>query len=213
MLTLPFQPNTYIKMPAPLRKRALKNWFATAAIISTVNGLAWMNGAETEEDLRSSDFGKIKIGNTRFDVAGGFLQYVTQLARQVSGQRKTQSGKIVEMGSKPTSPNEWDELTRFLRTKASPTAGFIIDAKTGKDVVGQDFQGLVENYEKWKRGEDAKLPNVIKLFMPMILEDGYDLITDPTSSFMKTAVGIPAMLHGVGVQTYPPYKPKKQREN
>jgi hypothetical protein len=46
-----------------------------------------------EIDPRSTDFGKIKVGNIRWDIWGGFQQWVRVASQLATGERKTGKGK------------------------------------------------------------------------------------------------------------------------
>src|SRR5690606_18698368 len=62
--------------------------------IGLVYLLSGLMGAELEFDPRSSDFGKIKVGNTRIDPLAGISQVTVLLYRLGSGQIKTGRGRI-----------------------------------------------------------------------------------------------------------------------
>jgi hypothetical protein len=55
-------------------RRDLAGFVGAALMVAT---LAVANGAEVEKDPRSSDFLKLRWGNTRYDILGGFGQYIT----------------------------------------------------------------------------------------------------------------------------------------
>ena len=93
-----------------------------------------------EWDPRSSDFNKMRIGDTRFDTGAGINQLATLAARLVTGQTKKQSGEIVDLrgdnvpyGASDTT----DVMTRFLRTKLAPLPSGVIDWIAGQNVVGE----------------------------------------------------------------------------
>ena len=107
-------------------------------------------------DPRSSDFGKIVMGDTRIDVFGGMAQIYTLLARTGLSSwntlaRQTGQAEIPEFRSSTTGelrflsgPNKpyagldtWDVITRFARSKASPAIGFSMDWITGENVLGE----------------------------------------------------------------------------
>jgi hypothetical protein len=103
-------------------------------------------GAEDDEfevvtDPRSSDFGKIKIGNTRIDPMAGLLQNVVFISRMVSGSKVTVGGdeKALTGPDAAFKETRLGETIRLLRTKLSPAAGSIANALDGQDVVGNKF--------------------------------------------------------------------------
>lgn len=112
--------------------------FLTGAAV--VYALATMDGGEVESDPRSSDFGKLRYGNTRIDPMAGLLQTSVLLGRLGAGETKTTTGKIVPIRGKnvPYGGSTSAEVVgRFLRSKLSPALGTGLNILAGKDVVGQ----------------------------------------------------------------------------
>lgn len=99
--------------------------------LNIVYGLAAAAGAEFEWDPRSSDFGKIRFGNTRIDPLSGMAQVSTLLGRLWHGETKTLSGQVekAEHGT---------VLIRFLRQKLAPFPGGVWSAWTGKNAIGEE---------------------------------------------------------------------------
>ena len=77
----------------------------------------------------SSDFGKIKVGNTRFSVAGSLPSIVMLAARVISKSRKsTTSDKIIEYNTGRYGEQTLkDAIYNFMENKFSPPARFVID--------------------------------------------------------------------------------------
>lgn len=139
------------------RKFALEQYARTLAGASLVYGLANMAGAKIETDPRSTDFGKIRIGNTRIDPLGGLIQITNFLTRVVTGETKTEKegvkplrdsfrplpevdkllGTNMAAQGKPGKKGVGDTIATFLRTKLNPVAGAAVDIATGKDIVGR----------------------------------------------------------------------------
>jgi hypothetical protein len=101
---------------------------------------------EVVADPRSSDFGKIKIGNTRIDFMAGLLQNVVFISRMVTGEKVTAGGEVKAMSGPDAGFKETrlGETIRLLRTKLSPAAGSIANALDGADVVGNKFNWETE---------------------------------------------------------------------
>ena len=178
-------PVYYVKLDPFVRKQALKSLFTFAGVGATTLGLAKLGGAEVGLDPRSADFGKIKIGNTRFDPWGGFQQYMVLISRLASGQMvSSTTGKEFTLGEgyKPTT--RMDIIQRFFESKSSPVASFALGLLKGKTTMGEEFNLPVEITDR---------------FIPMLMQDAYDLIRE------KGPAGImwelPGMF-GVGSQTY-----------
>lgn len=180
-------PLYYTKLPKEVRMMALKDMAKVIAFGGTIVGLAGLAGAEVEKDPRSSDFGKIKIGNTRWDVWGGFQQYIRILSQEITGKTKSvASGKIRELkGDIFPYKSRLDQLGTFFRGKLAPVPGTAIDLLAGRTVVGDEFDAGTKAYE---------------LFTPMIAQDIADAWKDKGFASLFT-VGVPSSF-GVGVSTY-----------
>ena len=186
-------PWTYInpKTSKTARKAAIRNLLGSLAMTGSVIALAGLHGAvETEEDPRSSDFGKIKVGDTRLDISGGIAGYVILLSRILSGEIKSSNtGAIKKLGNNYGSTSGFDltaELKvtlNFIRNKLSPLASLIIDVLTGENAVGE---------------KKTPTQSVIDRFKPMFLKDAYEVLTeDPEAKIL-----IPFALFGGGLSTY-----------
>jgi hypothetical protein len=180
-------PVTYAKMPAPVRRQALKSMALYIGFGSIVLGLAAAAGADVEIDPRSSDFGKIRVGDTRYDVWAGFQQLVRFFAQIITGQRKsTKTGEIMELDGK-SFPFETraDVLLRFGRSKLSPSAGTVANLLTGENIVGEEVTPEGELYK-----------NVV----PLYLQDIGGIYEEEGPTGLLTSA-IPAFF-GIGVQSY-----------
>ena len=144
-------------------------------------------GATVEKDPRSSDFGKLKIGDTRIDPMAGLAQATTFLARVGTGKTKTQRGRIEKLrGDKRAfGAGVTDIMTRFLRSKLSPLLGTMVDVAAGETVVG----------EKVTPGSVAT-----RLAVPLSMNDILDSMVEQGVP-RGTAISLLSIL-GWGVQTY-----------
>lgn len=108
---------------------------------AVVYGLANLAGGKVEDDPRSSDFGKIRVGDTRVDPLGGLSQASVLLSRLATGETKRLSGAEVPIRGEdvPYGGDKADDvISHFLRTKLAPVAGAAVDVMTGETVVGED---------------------------------------------------------------------------
>lgn len=175
----------YYTLHPAVRREALKSLLSFGAIAATTLGLAtYFLGADVEMDARSSDFMKVRFGNTRYDPWGGFQQYGVLAARLATNQRITGQGEIQTLGARFGSPTRLDAMANFLLSKASPIPSFFADYFRGRDPVGVPFNATNE---------------VLSRVTPMAIQDMADLIKDrgPTGILMS----MPGFL-GIGVQTY-----------
>lgn len=189
-------PLYYAKLSLFARKEAVKSLLAVGTIATTVLSLAKMAGAQVETDPRSADFAKIKIGNTRYDILGGYQQYIRLGAVLASGQTKSQSGKLRSLyyGNEtkkkgPYDPTIKSVVQKFFENKLAPIPHVANDFASGQDAVGQPFSARKE---------------AASLVTPLFLQDVADLYQD------KGLKGIPMSapgIFGVGIQTYQTGKP------
>lgn len=185
-------PVQYAKLDPLVRREAIKSAISFGAIASTVLAIAKMNGAKIETDPRSTDFGKIQDGNTRYDIFGGFQQYARLAAQLATNQRKTLKGKVQDMDSgKFGQMTAYDDVTAFVRSKLNPIIGYMVNSRVGKNPAGEDFE--------W--GKDT-----MNLFIPLVTQDLQDAYKD--GGWENVAKSAPASIHGVGVQTFDPNKPR-----
>jgi len=189
-------PKFYIKADPIIRREALTNLAAFAGYAGTVVGLSKLAGLEVGVNPTSADFGKIKVGNTRIDLFGGFSQYV-RLASQLITQKvtSTTTGKVIKLGEgyKPTT--SMDILLRFAEAKEAPVFSFATGLFKGQNWIGDKF---------------AIGPEIAQRFIPMVIQDFMDIYKDDQSLLPLGFLGA----FGAGLQTYqprppaPPAKPK-----
>jgi hypothetical protein len=158
--------------------------------LGTIYALGSAAGAEIEHDVRSSDFGKMKFGNTRVDPLMGLSQVVVLMGRVVDGHTKKLTGDVIPIRGDDVpygSPNTANVIFNFMRSKLSPIIGTAIDVAAGEDVTGQK----VTLYD---------VPD--KLLIPLPVVDVYEAMKEqgvPGGS----ALGILGIA-GMGMQTFDP---------
>lgn len=187
-----FNPAWYAKMPPPVRKEALRTAASYVGTVSTLVTLLRMGGADVETDVRSTDFGKLKVGNTRYDLTGGFGLYVRLIGQLLSGEKKTTKGDIVELIKKgPFTDSRGTVLGRVARGKLAPLPSVTINLLTGSNVVGEPVTLKSE---------------LLDQITPLYLSDVADAMKDRGPEALLD-IGLPAFF-GVGVQTYDDTKSK-----
>lgn len=107
----------------------------TAAIIALANLL---KPGSAELDPRSSDFGTIKIGSTRFDITGGMRGVLTLAARLLTWSTKNQVGDITAINSgEYGAQTGMDVVSKFMEGKFAPLMAAFKDlVLTGTDFAG-----------------------------------------------------------------------------
>lgn len=178
-----------------VRKQAAINLLkiigGTAAVLATANAVA---PGSVEKDPRSSDFGKIRVGNTRFDVSGGMSSLATLAMRLLTMSSKSSiSGKVKKLNSGEFgSQTGADVFYNFLENKLSPAASVL------KDIMkGRDFQG----------NKPTVLGEAKNLFVPLPITNYQELKNDPESANILATMIADAL--GIGTNTYSGKKKKK----
>lgn len=191
-------PNYYIMANPMVRKEALKSLFAVAAVGNTIGELSKMAGAEVENDPTSSDFRKIKIGDTRIDPFAGFQQYIVAANRLIQGRTKSSTtGQEYNLGEKFGRPTRLDVAGRFAESKLNPVLSFATGMLRGKDFTGQPFNVPEE---------------IASRFVPIFLQDLKQLATENPDLLplpenyqnffpQNLPMALPSMF-GMGVQQY-----------
>ena len=177
-------PFYYTSQKPFVRKEALKSLFSFIGFGLTVITLAKMAGAEVGSDPRSSDFGKIKIGNTRIDIWGGFQQLSVAASRVITGKYiSSTTGKEMTLGEGYKPMTRADIIQRFFEGKEAPIPSFITALVKGKNAIGEDINIPLE---------------VVQRFIPMVLQDSYDLLKESPGLLPASVLAV----FGVGLQTY-----------
>jgi hypothetical protein len=206
-----FNPATYLdpKTSPTARVAALRQLTGSLIVTASVLGLSRLAGAGVDANPTSSNFGKVKVGNTTFDMTGGNAAYARLVSRLITGKEKSSTGKTSTLGAPITStsktgktvktpytaPTRADEALTYLRSHLSPIAGIVADWMYGTNVVGQLVTAKSEAYNA---------------LTPLVLQDYVNLFkNDPKN----TAAILPSLsaIFGVSMTSEAPAvaKPKK----
>jgi hypothetical protein len=171
------------------RKQALKSLGKTGCVRGRGRGRGAVAGGKIGTDPRSSDFGKIRFGNTRLDPLGGFSQYLVAGSRLASGKSiSSVTGQVSRLGPGMGQLSRKDIAERFFAGKATPAVSAIYDVLNGKDFQGQPLS--VKN-------------EVLNRVIPLALQDAYSLYQDK-GNIPLAAAGYATTGLGIGLQTYGP---------
>jgi hypothetical protein len=128
-----------------------------------------------ELDPRSTDFGKIKIGNTRFDVFGDVGPYLRALAQLATGEKKGQGGRVRHIPRRQV-------LEQFARNKRAPFFETLNKIIYGKTWYGgpawevpegiEDKTGAKIGYLVGKEAYDTFVPFFLRAFIEATYYDG-----------------------------------------
>lgn len=178
------------------RKMIAKEYARYLVGLAAVYVLGWLAGGDPEDDPRSSDFGKLRFGDTRIDPLSGISQTAVLVGRLTTGETKSATtGKVspIRGADVPyggvTVP---DVVARFLRSKLSPTLGIPLDMVSGENVVGEEVNLA-----------SMPLRTVAQVLMPLQFQDIYDAAKEqglPPATAMSVL-----SIFGMGLQTYSPF--------
>lgn len=162
-----------------IRRERLKRVLGSIAITSTAVGLANAAGYSVNLNPISTDFMRIKAGDTSFDLSGGNVAYLRLMARLLFNEAITSRGTVIEYGEGYRAPTRADAIIDFVRGRFAPNAAVIADALYGKDPVGRPFSLTAEM-------SDKLVPMTINNYIDLAYEDPGNmgaLILSPLSIF------------------------------
>jgi hypothetical protein len=163
------------------------------AMGNTVIGAAYLAGAKTTLDPDDPDWGKIRFGDTRIDIWGGFQQPARVIARTGSAVAKRVGWKDMDRGEQI---EPWtDMFWRMISYKFAPNLTISNELLTGKTPVG----------EKVGPTEVA-----IRSVAPLFAQDVYDAWKEEGIG-SAAATGVLSYV-GIGTQTYPDSEKKVRAE-
>jgi hypothetical protein len=169
-----------------VRKQAAINLVKVAVGMATILTIAKaLDPDSVEEDPTSSDFGKIKVGSTRFDVSGGMGSMIVLAFRFAEGQSKSPTtGKVTELNTgKYGGKTSGDMIYNYLENKLSPAASLVNDTL----VRHRDF-----NFKK-----PTVSGEVQNLLMPLAASNAIEAYTDPEAANLLTIM----IADGMGIST------------
>lgn len=185
-------PITYIKMDPVVRKEAIKDLLKTTGIITSILGLAKLHpDVSVGTEPTSADWGKPKIGNTRYDITGGFQPYLRLMAQLISGKiTSSTTGKTITLGEGYRALTRDEILLRFFSGKEAPVASFVHDLLRGTNAIGEPL-----DFKTFDPSKNA----ILQRFTPLFAQDMYEAFRD--EGLVGVAKAAPG-LFGIGAQTY-----------
>ncbi len=161
-----------------------------AGVTALLTAASYIPGVEIEKDPRSTDFGKIRIGNTRLDPFSGIQQVAVFLAKQISKQSKsTATGEIKDMDARAWLAN----VAQFTRGKLSPLFGTAVDLTLRQNMVGQQVAPL--------RSKEDAAKFAANLLTPITYQDIFRIMRSEYGMSDKAALTSLAIL-GAGIASY-----------
>jgi len=181
--------HSFSSMTPYAKKVARRNLFKVSMAIASTMAIAYrLNPDSVEVDSRSADFGKIRVGNTRFDLTAGMSSLVTAMSRVATGEVKSSTtGRTRELNTGDFgSGTKGTVMASFLRNKLSPLAATLND----RYLRGTNFRG-----EKPTINE-----SIDKLVKPIIWENVDELLDEPGAANVFIGTFLDAL--GISTNTY-----------
>lgn len=136
-----------------------------------------------------SDFMNIRVGDTRYDIWGGFAQYIRLFSRLLTGQTTTSSGKVkFSAEARNIGDTRLGWVLRFGQSKLSPTASFVTGALSHRNYMGDPFDPVNE---------------IQNMAWPLVFQETYESMFG-TGDFRPESLAtvfLPSA-YGIGVQTW-----------
>jgi len=169
---------------------------ATLSAITSFVGKALGKDVDSDINPLSSDWGKIRVGDTRFDIMGGDAQFYRTLARLAVGAYVNTVGEGF-----PTKVGKWrvqtpqDIITTYGETRETAAINFFRQLFTGRDFFGEE----IPRWEAFIRG-----------WTPQMATDFYDALARDGTIVALLASAAATM--SAGVMTYPESAWQKEQE-
>ena len=185
-------PVSYIKYNKIQRQEALKQLLSISSIAgSTYLAGSKLGGYEVGTNPLTTDFGKMKKGDTRVDPLGGYQQIIVPAIRLLTGAKVSGGGKLSLVGDYGAGSGV-DLAEGFLENKASPFLSFAMALANRQEMGGKPL-----NFTTLNPFENTATR---QLAVPMITQDLYELFTHEPDLAQKLAI-VPSSL-GMSIQTY-----------
>jgi len=170
-----------------VRKQAAINLVKVISGTAAVLAMAAAMGGDVEDDPTSADLGKIKVGNTRFDVTGGMASIAVLASRLIMGVMKSSATvKVTKIRGEKYTPITGEDLVYdFFANKYSPAFQVVRSLLRGRTF----------------KGEKPTIANTFRdLTVPISVETMFEAWKDPKSADLLL-ITIAEFL-GIGTQTY-----------
>jgi hypothetical protein len=189
-------PHWYYTQTPFVRRQAMRAMFQTVGTGVTFLYLMHLAGARVGLDPRSANFGKVRFGNTRLDIWGGFqplARYTAQILTGIYISSASNNRLNLKSGGFGQS-TRYDVALRFLRSKLAPTPSLIVDWADTQNLIGEKFH--------WT-GAPWTTSQLYTRLAPLLVQDSVDLFNDSGGDIAKMLGLYGIGMWGVGTQTYP----------
>lgn len=142
-------------------------------------------------DPDDPDWGRIRFGNTRWDIFGGFLQFARLIGRAT---------KYPFRGEDASNLSPVEMASRSLSYKFSPIVTTTSELWTGETIIGKEVDA--PDWITDVTGEliGKRVKTLVKVPISIVYEDIYDAVED--EGLLVGVAATVTTLPGIGTQTY-----------
>lgn len=189
-------PVFYAQLHPLVRKKVALSMVRIVAAGIGLLAVAAKYGADVELDPRSSDWGKIRVGKTRFDPWAGHQQIARTIAQMAPTRHNGEWGQWRKSATSKQfrhlgKGEHADPLLNLFENKLSPPMSFLNDLRRGEMFAGQKLTVANELRDR---------------FSPLLWQDIYDAWRHGGVGVGIATAGFGTF--GVGAQTFKSQKPK-----
>lgn len=182
-------PMKYASYDPVMRQQALRSLLAIAGTGLAVGELSRLMGGKIVDEPTSSDFRKIRVGDTRIDLFGGYQQFpVAAMKFLMNAETPTSgrdAGRTINFDKGGAFRNRATVAERFFTNRLSPAGSFVWAWMNNREFDGKPFEVKRALYERTA---------------PIVLKDLYELAKDDPA---LAAIMTPSNVLGLtGTQTY-----------
>jgi hypothetical protein len=202
-----FNPAYWSRIGPAGRAEAFQNLAAFASVAGMVLSAAAVAGAEVETDARSSDFLKIKVGDTRYDILGGFQQNLVFGWRELTGEKKSSTTGAVTKFAKNLPDEVLPGKLYTDQGKVDVTYKGPSRLNVATDLVGNKLTPALASAANFARGQDKQgqpinpYTEIGQLFVPISIQGTYQTIKS-TNSIPEGILRNSPDYFGISAQTY-----------
>ncbi len=177
---------------APIRKLIVKD--LVAYVGAGMAGMYLLSNVEgVEVDWSPDSFGRVTIGDTRYDYWSGNAQIARTISR-LSGGKGILGGEVLDVDRAKV-------LRRFLRSKLSPAGGLVVDLLTGETFMGEKMSTKQEFLLEASLDFPFFTGNIPERFLPLVWQDIGDAIRFQGYDGLLPVTSVTAFF-GVGANTW-----------
>jgi len=167
----------FSNIPKADKRIALDNLVKIVITTAIIEGLVTANDDEaTEFNPLSSDFLKLKFGDTRVSFLRGIPGMIVLAARMLTGKYKSATtGEIKEYGSGFAESSRFDAVMNYFINKTPPASRATIDVLRGRDFKGNEptFSSIL-----MQSGVPISVQNVLELVANPTTDKAFGVVLD-----------------------------------